>query len=648
MGFINLMNLERSSPMINLRKNIAPLSKAISLFYLKSVVLLLIILGAAFGILNLNPYLKENYFYRATQAKYQKLKAAKGQKIIILSGSSAAYGINSAQMEKALGIPVVNMGISHLMGTKFLMEFIKNDIHKGDLVIYAREYLEGNATEHYGLIGEYAPTAIFATPTKLPILFSDFEFLKSALSGIHQSLRKSFQDFPKSDRFQVHDDRFFQDNNKTYKIVANEHDKETYKAAIPLPDSTWLEVKDLIAFKNFISDKGANLVLAPPGACEKGYNLTVTDQYISNMSRLSGVEILNGRQSSRVPSIYMHDSEFHPNYIGRYLRTKQLIQDLIEHGISQHSLKYKAFPALNLIPTDQAFSYHSFEPSTDNRTFTIPEYEEKKENYLRKSHQETDLSGHFYFLRVRCSAALSKGFHFRSWGGEPFDLIDEVSQGTYLFLKRLPPESVRNKQTLFGAYLPNIHLYGSESFTILEDGLYSDPGDILEFNVDTTQYQKDRAKLLLTKTASSLPLYLHELKGIPDKIVIMTTRGYEEMNLNEIAQPMSELGLSEWPLKSDAKVYSAVFSTTGKVLFETSDPKFHTNIFKGTNAISPFSRVELRNAHNGLITIDGIQYSEPYDQLTLAVFEEKTGELYDLLNVKLKDNPNLRIDRYSH
>lgn len=634
--------------MIKLRKNIEALAKTISQFYLKTVLLLLIISIAVLGILNLNPYLKENYFYRATQAKYQKLKAAKGQKIIVLSGSSAAYGINSAQMEKALGIPVVNMGISHLIGTKFLMEFVKNDIHKGDLVIYAREYLEGNTTEHYGLIGEYAPTAIFATPTKLHIFFSDYLFLKTAISGIHRSFRKSWQDFPKPDRYQVHDDRFFQDNNKTHKIIANEHDKEAYKAAIPLPDSTWLEVKDLISFKAFINDKGANLVLAPPGACEKGYNLRMTDQYLSNMSRLTGVEILNGRQSSRVPAKHMHDSEFHPNYIGRYLRTKQLIQDLIEHGIPQHPLKHKAIPILNLIPTDQAFSYHSYESSADNRTFTIPEYEEKKENYLRKSHQETDLSGNFYFLRIRCSEALSKGFHFRSWGGAPFDLIDEISPGTYLFLKRLPPESVRNKHTLYGAYLPNIHLYGSESFTILEEGLYSDPGDILEFNVDTTQYQKDRAKLLLKKTATSLPQYLHQLKDIPDKIVIMTTRGYEDMNLNGIAGPMSTLGLDEWPLKPDAKVYSTVFSTVGKVLFETADPKFHTNIFKGTNAISPFDRVELRNAHNGLITIDGIQYSEPYDQLTLAVFDEETGDLYDLLNVKLKDNPNLRIDRYSH
>ncbi len=615
---------------------------------IKAVSILAITLLLVYGVLCLNPYFKKNYFYLATYEKYKKLARINGPKIIILSGSSATYGINSVQMENALGVPVVNMGISHLMGTKFLLEFIKDHLTEGDLVLYAREYLEGNNMEHYGLIGEYAATALFATPWKVKMFFQDYDFFKTAITAIHRSARQSYKTFPKENRYQAYDHRFAEDNNHTYKIVANKHVKANFKSNIPIPNSSWLEVQDLIEFKSFVEDSGANIYLVPAGACDQAYLSTEIEHYITSMSKLTGIEILNGQSSFLLPSKYMHDSDFHPNYIGRYLRSKSLIADLTTHGWSKE-VNSRDFDVTDELDYATGIEYNviGFQSSAIDSTYSIKNYDQQTENYIRKTYRQVDLAGHFYFVEIEADSSLANALKFRSWGGDNFDLVDQTDSNTFFLLKRLDEKAVRNGTTLVGLFLNKIHEHAGGKFRILRDGLFSDPGDIAQLNVDTGQYHIDRNELILKKKTTDLGDYLDRLRAFDDKLVLLTTRGFEDLEMNSISEAMIKFGLSLWPLPKGSKVYSAVFSSDGQVYFETSDPAQHLNYFRGNTKIEPFGEIELRNAHNGLIKIDDIIYSEIAYPVTMVVFDRKSGQLFDLLNVTNHSDGSLRINRYN-
>lgn len=79
------------------------------------------------------------------------LKNVHGRKIIVLGGSNVHYGIRTSDIEKAFGIPCVNMGIygSFGMDLQYLLYRAKNYIQKGDIVIIAPEYDTLSVNKNY-------------------------------------------------------------------------------------------------------------------------------------------------------------------------------------------------------------------------------------------------------------------------------------------------------------------------------------------------------------------------------------------------------------------------------------------------------------------------------------------------------------------
>ena len=78
-------------------------------FFLKCGILLLLLFGFCFFMVM--PQYEGNY-QAATQDKVRLLKQTKGPKIVLIGNSNLAFGIDSAQIEQAFGMPVVNMGVN--------------------------------------------------------------------------------------------------------------------------------------------------------------------------------------------------------------------------------------------------------------------------------------------------------------------------------------------------------------------------------------------------------------------------------------------------------------------------------------------------------------------------------------------------------
>ena len=104
-----------------------------------AVVLILIpfavVAALAFGL----PAQYSNTFLGELPEKYNLLCETDEPKIVIIGGSSVAFGLDSAKIEEYTGMKVVNFGLYATIGTKAMMDLSKANINAGDIVLLAPE-----------------------------------------------------------------------------------------------------------------------------------------------------------------------------------------------------------------------------------------------------------------------------------------------------------------------------------------------------------------------------------------------------------------------------------------------------------------------------------------------------------------------------
>ncbi len=85
----------------------------------------------------------EETYYGELSDMYERLKAAKGSRIILIGGSSLAFGADIPLLESELpGYTVCSFGLYGAIGTKAMIDLAKSQIRKGDIVIVAPEISE--------------------------------------------------------------------------------------------------------------------------------------------------------------------------------------------------------------------------------------------------------------------------------------------------------------------------------------------------------------------------------------------------------------------------------------------------------------------------------------------------------------------------
>ncbi len=114
------------------------MKKTIWTILLSVVILLLpvgLVAGMAFGI----PAQYGNTFLGEMCVKFDRLRTVESPKVVIVGGSSVAFGLDSGALEEMVGMPVVNFGLYATLGTKYMLDMSKAGIGEGDIVILAPE-----------------------------------------------------------------------------------------------------------------------------------------------------------------------------------------------------------------------------------------------------------------------------------------------------------------------------------------------------------------------------------------------------------------------------------------------------------------------------------------------------------------------------
>lgn len=72
--------------------------------------------------------------------KYRILQQTDSPKIIVIAGSSSAFGLDQELLEEETGYRVVNLGLHAGFGHLFYSELAKENIQQGDIVLLGYEY----------------------------------------------------------------------------------------------------------------------------------------------------------------------------------------------------------------------------------------------------------------------------------------------------------------------------------------------------------------------------------------------------------------------------------------------------------------------------------------------------------------------------
>ncbi|MBP5209374.1 MAG: hypothetical protein J6125_00790, partial [Clostridia bacterium] len=78
-------------------------------------------------------------FFGELDEKYERLRDVDGPRLVIVGGSSVAFGYDSALLEELLGMPVVNFGLYADLGTKIMLDLSARQLRRGDVVLLAPE-----------------------------------------------------------------------------------------------------------------------------------------------------------------------------------------------------------------------------------------------------------------------------------------------------------------------------------------------------------------------------------------------------------------------------------------------------------------------------------------------------------------------------
>ena len=80
-----------------------------------------------------------NTFVGALDDKFERLISIDEPKVVVVGGSSVAFGLDSEIVERYVGMPVVNFGLYAALGTKVMLDLSRPGINEGDVVILAPE-----------------------------------------------------------------------------------------------------------------------------------------------------------------------------------------------------------------------------------------------------------------------------------------------------------------------------------------------------------------------------------------------------------------------------------------------------------------------------------------------------------------------------
>ena len=296
-------------------------------------------------------------FYGALNEKYDRLNSLEGEKIVVVGGSSVAFGLDSALLESYTGMPVVNFGLYADLGTKMMLDLSLSGISEGDVVVLAPEMDRQTLSLYFN--NESALMALDDEPAMIRHLAVDD--ILSCVGGAWRFAqdKRDRQNGNSVALDAIYRSEYFNEYGD-FALPREENVMKTYYDAnneiVLNVDGYGKELEDFIDYVNRYVKKcerrGATVYFSfcpmnELGLSESSDLLSMMEmqEYLSDNLKC---EIISDMKDYVLEAGYFFDTNFHLNDAGVKVRTIRLAKDLrIAAGLMKDSLDEEpAAPAL--------------------------------------------------------------------------------------------------------------------------------------------------------------------------------------------------------------------------------------------------------------------------------------------------------------
>lgn len=265
--------------------------------------------------------------------KVERLERINEPKIILVGNSNLAFGIHSDQIESAIGVPVVNLGLHGDLGNAYHEKIAKLNINDGDIVVVCHT--------------SFADDDVISDPELAWVTYDYNEELRgiirkkdyiSMLKAYPAYLRNSYWLWltrtGNKDSGDVYSRSAF---NEYGDVVAKSTDgqmdpEEFFKtSSVTVPPINITCTSRLNEFNQYCIDRGAALVVAGYPIAYGKYSVFDEEDFLKFQTELDAkldCDIISDYTDYFFPYSYFFDTIFHLNEEGTEARTSQLIEDL--------------------------------------------------------------------------------------------------------------------------------------------------------------------------------------------------------------------------------------------------------------------------------------------------------------------------------
>lgn len=300
----------------NSRKNI--------LFFFKALFMLTVVVIFCFRVV-MPQYL--GGYNAALIDKIERLKSINEAKIVLIGNSNVAFGFQSETIEKAFGMPVVNMGLHGGLGNAFHERMARINVCEGDIYIICHSTFSDDGTVSDKPLAWNAIENHFELWKCL-----SYKDMKSMVKEYPVYLKKCLDLWINNSGNQMEESIYSRESFNLYGDIAvkREGSNFSFEAPVTPPAINNITINRINELSAWLNDRGATLLIAgyPIG---KGDFTAPEEEFVATQEEL--------KQKLSCPFIsdyrdYMFDynlfynSEYHLNDEGAALRTQQLITDL--------------------------------------------------------------------------------------------------------------------------------------------------------------------------------------------------------------------------------------------------------------------------------------------------------------------------------
>lgn len=242
-------------------------------------------------------------------------------RLVVLGGSSVAYGICSPMLRDSLNMNVINAGLTAGLGLKYILEEATPHLRQGDVVLICLEYSHLYSVMYGNSIG--LGPAMYWTG------FRDFNTLnwtqrEYALQGLITAVRMNL-----STKSQTYATDVFNEYGDVVKRPNASPFRRNEQFDLPL-NHEYAEC--FISCIEAMEKKGCRVLITPQVICRQSFSKD-TGEDVAQWLAQNGYPFIASPEEHCMPDSLGLDTDNHMTEEGSYIFTRKVIRELTAHDV---------------------------------------------------------------------------------------------------------------------------------------------------------------------------------------------------------------------------------------------------------------------------------------------------------------------------